>query len=73
MAFGRSESIYTENAEDIMTYSCSIKYMTIRLKEFYPNITEEDVKSIVTDQQSVLDAFVLDGIADQYKERQEIE
>jgi len=68
MAFGRSESVYTEHGEDIMTYSCSIKYMTIRLKESYPNITEDDVKSIVTDQQSTLDAFVIDGIADQYKE-----
>lgn len=68
MAFGRRESVYTENGEDIMTYSCSVKYMTIRLKEFYPDITEQDVKSIITDQQSVLDSFVLDGIADQYKE-----
>lgn len=68
MAFSRNESVYTENNEDIMTYSCSIKYMTTRLKEFYPEITEDDVKSIVTNGQGCLDSFVLDGIADQYKE-----
>ena len=68
MVFGRSEKVYTDNGEDIMTYSCSIKYMTMQLKEFYPNITEDDVKLIVTDQLSVLDSFVLGGIADQYKE-----
>ena len=29
MVFGRSEKVYTDNGEDIMTYSCSIKYMTM--------------------------------------------
>ena len=73
MAFARSESVYTENDQDVMTYSCSIKYMTMRLKKFYPNITENDVTEIVTNGLNTLYSFVLDGIADEYKKRQEVE
>ena len=71
MAFGRNENVYVKDGEDIMSYSCSTKYMAIRLKEFFPNITENDVKDIVTDGMGVLDSFVLDGIADEYKSRQQ--
>jgi hypothetical protein len=55
MAFGRRESIFNENGDDIIQYSISLRYLFSVFGVIYPDLTYDELYKIV-------DEFTIHGL-----------